>query len=197
MRLQIDRKTNTLINIYMGQYIVIGIATSISADKARVAKEFKDTDSFKALFEKEFNHSGIYQLEETDERIRLRLKPEIAEREWIDFIGSFFKIRYTEDYRQASALNDLSQAANLQAWMDLANKHKYQCYQSIHLYYYPMENPNYYHGFSVEMDIVGLSFDGKIIMECYNDLFAFLTRTIRERLSDYRIANGLFVYLTE
>lgn len=66
----------------MGQHIAIGIATCISADKARAATEFKSIDDFKAMFEKDFSRNGLYQIEETEERIRLRLKTEIAEKEW-------------------------------------------------------------------------------------------------------------------
>ena len=104
----------------MGQYLAIGIATRISADKARAAAEFKDINNFRALFEKEFNHNGIYQIEETEERIHFRLKTEIAEKEWKDFISTFYKIRYTKDDGQTEILNNLSQATNLQAWLDLA-----------------------------------------------------------------------------
>ena len=181
----------------MGQYLAIGIATRISADKARAAAEFKDINNFRALFEKEFNHNGIYQIEETEERIHFRLKTEIAEKEWKDFISTFYKIRYTKDDGQTEILNNLSQATNLQAWLDLAEKDKRQCYQAVHLNYDPMENPYYYHNFPVSMDLVVLSLDGKLIIECYNDLFAFLTRMLRERLADYRLADSLFVYITE
>lgn len=47
------------------------------------------------------------------------------------------------------------------------------------------------------MDLIILSLDGKIAMECYNDLFTFFTRLIRERFASYRLADSMFVFLTE
>ena len=181
----------------MGQYLVIGIATHISADKAKAAKEFKSIDNFKIEFEKNFNSNGLYQIEETDNYIHLCLKPEIAEKEWLNFIETFFRLRYPKDDRQSETLEKLSQADKLQAWLDLAERNKAEWYQSDHLYFYPMENPYYYQRFYVGMDLVVLSLDGKIIMECYNELFAFFTRLIREKLADYRLADSLFMYITE
>ena len=181
----------------MGQYLVIGIATCITAEKARAEKEFKSIENFKVLFEKEFNSSGIYEMDETDEWINLRLKPDITEMEWLDFLRTFYKLRYTTDYQQDAAIEELSKAHDLKTWLDLADEKRYQCYQSDYIYCYPMENPNYYRNFHVGMDLVILSLDGKIIMECYNELFAFFTCLVREKLLDYRLSDSLFVYITE
>jgi hypothetical protein len=41
-----------------------------------------------------------------------------------------------------------------------------------------------------------LSLDGKIIMECYDEIFHFFARLIKERLSKYRLANALLVYIS-
>ena len=49
----------------------------------------------------------------------------------------------------------------------------------------------------VSMDMVVLSCDGKIIMECFYELFTFFTRLVREKMADYRMANSLFVYITD
>ena len=41
-----------------------------------------------------------------------------------------------------------------------------------------------------------LSLDGKILMECYEGLFEFFTRMIRERLSKYRLSDALSVSIS-
>ena len=46
----------------MGQYLVIGIATRIAADKKEAAWKFKSIEEFKTLFEKQFNKNGIFQM---------------------------------------------------------------------------------------------------------------------------------------
>ena len=44
--------------------------------------------------------------------------------------------------------------------------------------------------------MVVLSLDGKIWMECYAKLFDFFARLIREKLSQYRLSNSLYIDIT-
>lgn len=182
----------------MGQYLFIGIATRISANVKKAEEEFKSIENFKKQFELTFNRSGIYQMEEADGRIDLCLNPEVAEKEWLRFLESFYQLRYIGDHRQDEIVKELSKTDNLQEWLDLADEKRYECYQSDFLQYFLMENPDSpYRNLYVNLDLVLLSIDGKIIMEGYNELFAFFTRIIREKLADFRLADSLFVYITE
>lgn len=181
----------------MGQYLFIGIATRISASIKRAKEEFKSIGNFKKQFEQTFNRNGIYQMKESDGRIDLCLNPEVVEKEWHQFLDSFYKLRHTRDCGQDEVLKKLSKTNSLQEWLDLADEKQYECYQSDFLQYFPMKNPYWYRSFSVSMDLVLLSLDGKIFMEGYNDLFAFFTRIIREKLADYRLSDSLFVYITD
>ena len=185
----------------MGRYLIIGIATKISADKERIEREarFKSWEDFKLKFEKDFNSSGLYQMEETDNQVVLRLKPEIAEKEWVDFIRSFYKIRYVIDYspEQDEVLQAISQAYKLEDWLALAEENRYESYHFNRLYFYPMVSREEKYMTYVSMDMVVLSCDGKIIMECFYELFTFFTRLVREKMADYRMANSLFVYITD
>ncbi len=56
------------------------------------------------------------------------------------------------------------------------------------------ENDRY---LTVYMDFVTLSMDGKVWMECYNELFDFFTHLIREKLSKYQLSESLFVEITD
>lgn len=44
-----------------------------------------------------------------------------------------------------------------------------------------------------QQEIIALSLDGKIIMECYNDVLEFFTKLIREKLGKYRLADAMVV----
>jgi len=50
---------------------------------------------------------------------------------------------------------------------------------------------------TVMVDHILLSLAGKIMMECYDDMFAFFTRLIRERMASYKLADSLLVYITQ
>ena len=182
----------------MGCYLVIGIATEIVADKVEAERQFKGIENFKAAFEKKFNPNGIYQMKETESRIVLELKPEIIEKEWVEFIQAFYDIRYAADKsNHQCAMEAISKENSVEAWYKLAEKKCFESYQELPLYYYPMESPSFWGHFHVGMDFIILSLDGKIIMECYDSLFEFFTRIIREKLANYLLSDSLFVYISE
>lgn len=186
----------------MGQYLVIGIASAIGVSKKTAMSDFKGIENFKAVIERKFNQSGIYQFVETEDFVQLKLRPEIAAKEWKDFIQSFFKLRYTgtswDDYQIEEALEDVAKEHDLEGWLKLAEEKCHQCYQKVDFYYYPIDNPFSFYGWSnVRMDMVALSLDGKIIMECYGNLFKFLLKIIREKLSRFQLADSLLISITE
>ena len=188
--------------ITMGQYLAIGIASAIGVDKQKAEKEFKGLENFKNAFEKEFNQRGIYQLNETETFIQFDLKPEIAQKEWEEFIRSFYELRYKSDdvyiNEYNEALEEIGNEHDLKGWLNLAKEKCFGCYQMTELYFYPMDNPYSFKGCTyVGMDMVILSLDGKIFMECYGSLFDFLTRIIREKLSRFSLADSLFLYITD
>lgn len=174
----------------MGQYLVIGIATQITADK----RECNDIENFKTLFEKKLNSAGIYQLSETETTIELRLKPEIAEPEWTDFIQAFYGLRY-QPHEYDEIIKDLNQRKTLEEYIVYAEEKLNQKYHLTHLHYY-LQDGHFNRHIPIVMKMMILSLDGKIIMECYDELFTFINRLIRERLSNYRLANSLYVDIT-
>lgn len=186
----------------MGQYLVIGIATAIGVSKEKAMSDFKGIENFKAVVEKEFNPSGIYQFVETEDFVQLELRPEIAANEWVDFIRSFFKLRYTgaswDYYEMEEILEELKEDHDLDSWLKLAVKKCHQCYQMEEFYFYPIDNQYSFYGWSnVRMEMVALSLDGKILMECYDNLFKFLLQLIQEKLSRFRLADSLLISITE
>ena len=181
----------------MGQFLVIGIATRFVADKKKCEKAFKGVEGLKTAMEKQFNSKGIYQMTETDSKIILELKPEIAEKEWIDFIRAFYDIRYTDYVERDRVFEELSQKDNLKDWFEIAERKEFEGYQAIDFYFYPLDGSDFFYQPYVYMDMVILSLDGKIMMECYWSLFCFFTRIIREKLSNYRLADSLFIDITE
>lgn len=181
----------------MGRFLVIGIATRMVADKERCEKAFKDLDGLKVAMEQQFNSSGIYQMSETESKVILELKPEIAEKEWIDFIRAFYDIRYIDNEVQDKVFEELSQKNNLKDWLEIAERNEFEGYHAINFFYYPLFGSSFFYHPYIRMNMVVLSLDGKIMMECYDDLFDFFTRLIREKLSNYRLADCLYIDITE
>lgn len=181
----------------MGRFLVIGIATRMVADKERCEKAFNGVEGLKAAMEDQFNSSGNYQMSETESKVILELKPEVAEKEWIDFIRAFYNIRYIDYEEQDKVFEELSQKNNLKDWLEIAEGKEFEGYQAIDFYFYPLYGSSFFYHPYVRMNMVILSLDGKIMMECYDDLFDFFTRLIREKLSNYRLSDSLYIDITE
>ena len=70
-------------------------------------------------------------------------------------------------------------------------------YQTDRLYTFPISDEKRYNRSHLVIDYIILSMTGKIIMECYADLFEFFTRLIRERLPESCLADGLIIDITD
>ena len=180
----------------MGQYLTIGIATHIVTDKERAERLFGNIDDFKSAFEKEFNESNIYQMRETDTAIVFDLKSAVAEPELMDFVRAFYELRYENKRDYEDVLEALSKENTLQGWLNIADEKRFECFQTDEYVRYPIESPNPFCDLYLSIKQIILSIDGKIIMECYHDLFAFFTRLLQEKLKFYNLSNSLLVYIS-
>ena len=154
------------------------------------------TEDLRKSLEKKYNQSGIYDAKETDNGyVILNLKPEVAEPEWEAMIGDFYKLRFPDESRELVDFEELRSRHSLEEWIELANQKKFECYQTADFCYSGYEDeindwPLYVRA---SQDMIALSLDGKIIMECYGSVLDFFTRLIREKLSKYRLSESLFV----
>jgi len=157
---------------------------------------FSSFEAFKEALLKRFNVNGIYSIEEDDEEIRLTLKPDVAEAEWLPFLRAFYKLRFGDEEQEGIA-SRLSEYDNLEAWINLAKGKPFESYQAATLYNFPIYGELKYDRTSVSVDYIILSLTGKIWMECYGKLFDFFSRLIQDRLSTFRLADGLIVDISE
>lgn len=101
--------------------------------------------------------------------------------------------------QQASAtpLEDIKSRKTLDEWMKLAEEKPYQAFQlDDYMIYYTDFPRGWTNSLDTNVEQIILSLDGKIIMECYDEIFHFFARLIKERLSKYRLANALLVYIS-
>ena len=178
----------------------IGIATKILIDKKRAKREAASAtpERIREALESFYNKSGIYTVEETDDCVSLLLRPEVAEAEMIDMLQDFYAMRYLEkDEYITEMMGDLRSHTKWEEWMEIAVNKKYYFFQHDS---YVVTSIPYDGGWSdsltTNIQQILLSADGKILMECWVDLFRFFTRLIRERLSRYKLADSLTVEIT-
>lgn len=182
----------------MGQYLVIGIATSIYINKERAKRQASATpEKIEKALQEQYNQSGIYQVVDYDDCVCLELDPAIAEAEWVDFLEDFYKLRYVHDEPPHIDMDEIRKRTSLEEWIDFAEKKPYEAYQMDRYGWVSTDYPGgWTNSLDTSADIIILSIDGKILMECYQSLFDFFTRLIRDKLSKYRLAESLMVCIS-
>lgn len=183
----------------MGQYLTIGLMASIAIGKRESDYYSVTPEDVRNVLQSTYNQSGIYDLKESDRSIRLQLKPEVAEAEMIALLDDFYKLRYNEEERNRMVdMEKIKERSTLAEWVELADGNCSSTFQLDHyvLTYTPFVRGSAKHYLTTNITQIMLSIDGKIVMEEYYGLFGFFTRLIRERLSNYKLANGLLVAIT-
>ena len=184
----------------MGQFLTIGLVTSYIISKQRANQQASATpEAVKDVMQKRYNQSGIYNLKENEHCVYLELKPEVAEAEMIDFLNDFYALRYPDEKRRniMADMKVIGSMTTFEEWMKLAEKKEYQAFQfDDYVNYYTPFPGGWRDELDTSVEQIILSLDGKILMECYGELFGFFTKLIRERLSKYKLADGLLVYIS-
>ncbi|MCR5191223.1 MAG: hypothetical protein K6C07_07455 [Bacteroidales bacterium] len=182
----------------MSAYLVIGLATRIVARKRDFKERFILASECKGELDRRFNRSEIYSVHEDKDFIVLDLKPDVAKIEMTPFLKAFYDLRFENKKPETNdILKEVSECDSLEKWAGIAKEHKYENLQSDTLHYSVSIEGDPWKVSHVKIDNIILSLSGPIIMECFNNVCEFFTRLIRERLSDFRLTQGLFVYITD
>lgn len=183
----------------MGQYLTIGVATKISVSKERAKRQASASpEKIKEALELNYNKSGIYTVEETEDCVLLTLRPEIAEAELVDLLQDFYALRYSDkDEYIKEMMETLKNHTKWEEWKEIADEKRFYYFQQDEYVITSTPCPGgWTNSLTTYVEQILLSADGKIIMECWGDLFRFFTRLIKERLSKYQLADSLLVAIS-
>ena len=183
----------------MGQYLTIGIATKISVSKDEARREASATpEKIKEALELNYNKSGIYTVEETEGSVFLALRPEVAEAELVDLLQDFYALRYSgKDEYIKEMMDTLKNHTKWEEWKEIADEKRFCYFQQDPYVITSTPCPGgWTNSLTTYVEQFLLSADGKIIMECWGNLFRFFTRLIKERLSKYELADSLLVAIS-
>lgn len=181
----------------MGQFLCIGIYTQIGASRKAVSSQYHNIDECRENIVKvEGLDEKLYDFHEDEEGISYTLKSNVLERDIVALTKRFYEMRYdfADKCDSDAALAALEQCHNSQVVMELAQRKSFQCFQAGFTYDY-VYAPRSIGGMLVNIQSIVLSLDGKIIMECYGQLFRFFTRLIQEKLADIPLSKALHVYI--
>lgn len=185
----------------MGQFLAIGLRLSVVIRRKDIAK-YLDRTSLDNIFkqiEKKYHLSDIYDRKEDGEYYVYNLKTELLDKELISFIEKFYALRYPKDSEVDSinAINLLKELPDTASRLALLEKRMFQAYQEgsqVDYFYIDKFTSKEIPVYSNNMI---LSSDGKICMECYEDLFNFFCRCIQAQVSEFTLSKSLIVWLND
>ena len=183
----------------MGQFLAIGMRLRTYIRKEEVNPLFNELPEGKVFQQIESNYhlAGIYERKEEDDYYVYHLKRELLDKELVPFIERFYSLRYEDDHKVDSqkVLSTLKELPDTSSRLALLKDRRFQTYQEGGDvdYFYP--KGLWTDGIKCVSDNAILSIDGKIIMECYSDLFEFFRRCIVAQLSDFQLCESLTVWI--
>lgn len=184
----------------MGQYLAIGLRINAAVRKEDVEKhreEGRSADDILSLLEARYRLADIYERREKDDYYVYSLKRDLLDKEYVPFIEKFYALRYPGDEKldSAAAAKELKGRADTCSRLALLEKKRFQTYQKGYDvdYFHPDKwcpGSICFHSYNAI-----LSIDGKIIMECYADLFDFIRRSTAAQMPEFELAKALTVWI--
>jgi len=177
----------------MGEYLSQGICVEIVIEKSIIESQNTNIEDLEEKLKEEVDLS-LYFLIESDEYFIWELKEEYFEKEKLKnflkdfyedyFVNKEYKERVSEVFEKIENCNDKKEiielALNKRMGFQMLEYDKYLKFGK----YNWKKGRFYFH-------LITLSLDGKIIIECYQDLLLYLEKIIRYKYEKYDISGSL------
>jgi hypothetical protein len=182
----------------VGQYLGIGIVTECAASKRELESGGISKEELIAKMETEFYFEpSIYDFSETENSILFTLKPEVFEKQLLPFLRDFYPFIYMDSKGYVETLNEIEKI-NSSEWLQLAGDKscaEFQLDEYGEKYYLYFDKP-FRPSVVISSSSILLSFEGKILMECYGKQFNFFKYCIQQTFTEYSLAKAIRVYIT-
>lgn len=183
----------------MGRYLAIGVKLQTAVRKEEISKHLEEASIEDILdqVETKYHLKDIYVRKEEEDYYVYRLDETLLNKEFIPFLEKFYALRYEEgdNYDASDVLDKLKSLPDTPARLAILDERRYQTFQEGSDFEYFRVNGSWNNELAISSSYAVLSIDGKIIMECYNDLFAFLRRCIMAQLTEFKISQALDIWL--
>lgn len=182
----------------MGKYLGIGIVTEVLVSKDEAVKALYTEDAALQFLNERYNPTGVYDFtfNERYGNYYFTLKRDIMRCEWIPALKTFYSIRYPGWKDETNVISELERLNDPEQWLGENMIYGHQNYYHK-MFYYDFTRHDFGRRIMANVDTISLSIDGKIIMECYDDVMDFFTRLVREKMSAFQLRDAFKVYLTE
>lgn len=183
----------------MGQFLAIGLRLELAVRKQDVAEHLENTSLEEILkqIEEKCHLNDIYKRDDTDDYYIFKLKEELLDSELVPFLEKFYSLRYPlgSELDSHDVLDALKDIDNTHDRLELLTYKRFQTYQEGEDFDYCRIGNSWSNKVRICSNNAILSIDGKIIMECYGDVFSFFRRCIVAQMSNFKIAEAMTVWI--
>lgn len=184
----------------MGCFLCISIVTDLCMSKKEVKEcRLEEKDVVSKALELYGLDPKMYVLSQSNDEddLLVELNAEVLRQDLISFLEDFYQDYYGGDKEMyEDALAELH-ATPHDKWINLAKEKSYKSYHYNVSMYQKAIRIDYSQRIRVACGNIILCLNGKIIMECYNQLFYFLQKCIRDRYPSHPLARTLNVFITD
>lgn len=178
----------------MGTYLATGIVYKVRIQKRDlVSRRYANKDKFPIEnIEKSLQNEldlGAYIFGEDQDAISWEIKTEMLEGNFTEFLETQFKM-YNEKMNAQEVISRIKEAQTGKKIIELAQERSLCDFQMVD---YILDSLSVLHtaGFTdyitVNYHLMAFFIDGKIIMECYNNIFHYFERVIRLQKEKYPV----------
>ena len=188
----------------MGRMLAIGINHAFSVSQSASKKADKTFEEAISIVKERRAPDELYDMcikegYNKEQYALFTLKSEVIKQEIVPFLDEFYQLCFGgRNYDRDEILERLKKVETYQDMLDYASEKSCENFQNDE-YGDPiwMEvEGTFSHELRCNHEAVIICLEGKILMETYGRIFGLLRRLLAEKLSQYKMAQALDVYIT-
>nr|VFJ55161.1 MAG: hypothetical protein BECKFM1743C_GA0114222_101522 [Candidatus Kentron sp. FM]VFJ76543.1 MAG: hypothetical protein BECKFM1743A_GA0114220_109311 [Candidatus Kentron sp. FM]VFK09202.1 MAG: hypothetical protein BECKFM1743B_GA0114221_100983 [Candidatus Kentron sp. FM] len=179
----------------MGQFLAIGLATRISANKAKADKAGLDREQLQEEMRKKFYYAPeIYVAIDQGEYYEFMLKDDILHAQLIPFLREIYPLLYDRPvyYRDIIEKLEKTPPAEWLLWAEGKPEEAFQIDEYGEQDYLEKNDSDVY----INYHSLLLSMEGKIFMETFGRQFNFFKYTMMRTFKQFSLSGALRIYIT-
>ena len=180
----------------MGQFLCVGIVTKMGISKDKINKYDLTLDEInKGIASK--HTLSLYNMVETENYFEWEIDHSVLLQELPSFLSYFYPYYYINNPAEYNeVISDIKKCNTSTEIIEIANKKLYECFQMDDMGRFTIHAGKHNIGLYLQYESIIIALQGKILMECYNNMFNFFSKTIQHLVKDFKLAGAISVYIT-
>ena len=185
----------------MGLYLAIGLMTELKFKRDRAVELFGAVEEPIRQLQEFYAPACAYDRQDAEDYVSLVLKGELLTEGLPDFLRDFYNNRYAFVKKKNTkamdeAVEKVSACKTAAEVLELASRKELHRFQ-MDDYWFPIYFRDKWDD-RLDMLVKGidLSIDGKILMECDNYLWEYMTALMRKSLERHKVAQAIYMTIS-